>query len=277
MRRRNSWAIVLAFCCLLSAQEQDSDGRLSNASVAASEVQTKKILREVRHLGNHDWAGEYYFGDGLGVNVTLALAPENGFVFRWHGCLGTYDLNYGDVTFTQGTVKLGFKYPNRRRGFEGIAPEFLPVQWGPRHYLIPVEDMIRFTNAINAGTEPNPVGRRSFYFLLRRGDEKKTVEGVPTIPPEYLSYILREPLRAAISSITESRIEKSRRITRITVNVGSADGLKKGMELFVKKPSTIYGEALVTDVGEHWASAVIEQDSKSEPAPSPGWLLSTKL
>jgi len=104
----------------------DSADKLSQTSVAASEAQTKRIQRELRQLRSHDWAGEYYFGDGLGVNVSLALAPANGFVFSWHGCLGLYDLNYGDVDFSNGTVKLLFKYTNTQRGFRGIAPELLP-------------------------------------------------------------------------------------------------------------------------------------------------------
>jgi hypothetical protein len=275
---RNRCAAVLALCCLLGAQGYEPTDKFSKASVAAAEARTRKIQQELRHLNKHEWAGEYYFGDGLGVNVSLTLAPENGFVFTWHGCLGLYDLNYGDVAFTNGTVKLLFRYPNKREGFQGIAPEFLPVHWGQRHYLISADDMIRFTNAINAGTEPDVLfGGKSAYFLLRRGDEKKPAEGLPDIASEYLDYILKKPLTARISSVTESRVEKSRRITRITLNVGSADGLRKGMEFFVKNPSTIYAEAVVTDVMDHWASAVIEQDQTSDPVPSPGWTFSTRL
>ena len=138
--------------------------------------------------------------------------------------------------------------------------------------------MIQFTNAVNAGTEPGSLsGGRLSSFLLRIGDEKKPVEGMPDLASEYLNYILKEPLTARISSITESRIENSHRITRVTINVGSADGLRKGMELFLKNPATIYAEADVTDVSDHWASAVIEQDQSSEPPPLPGWTLSTKL
>jgi hypothetical protein len=189
-----------------------------------------------------------------------------------------YDLNYGDIAFTQGNVKLLFKYPNKREGFQGIAPELVPVRWGQRHYLIPTDGMIRFTNAVNAGREPDTLfGGRSGGFLLRNGDEKKPVEGLPDIPSEYLNYILKEPLTARISSIGESRMEKSSRVTRVTLNVGGADGLQKGMELFVKTPSTIYAEADVTDVSDHWASAVIEQDQMSDPVPSPGWIFSTRL
>jgi hypothetical protein len=282
MKTQARWALAFLLGSLLSGAHprsfaDDSAQKLSQASVAASEAQTKKIRRELQSLKNHDWAGEYYFGDGLGVNVTLVLAPENGFVFNWHGCLGLYDLNYGNVAFTNGTVRLLFKYSNKREGFEGIAPELTPVRWGERHYLIPVDGMVEFANAINAGTEPSLFGGRSGRFLLRRGDEQKEGSGLPNIPDEYLSYLLPEPIKAKISSVEQTVVQHTRRFTSVKLNVGSADGLKKGMELHVHMPSGIFDSAVVTAIGEHSAQAVIEQMELTDPVPSPGWELSTKL
>jgi hypothetical protein len=262
----------------LHSQARESDERFLRTSAAASEAQTKKIRRELQKLKENDWAGEYYFGDGLGVNVSLALAPKSGFVFSWHGCLGLYDLNYGDVAFTNGTVKLLFKYPNKREGFEGIAPELLPVRWGKRHYLIDVGHIVDFTNAINAGTEPSPIfAGRSGRFLLRRGDEDKAVGGEPDLPNEFLSYILAEPIKARVTLVQEMRVERSRRITYVRIDVGSLDGVKQGMELYVHSPSSVFESAIVTSVGEHSAKAVIEQMELTDPVPSTDWELSTKL
>src|SRR5262249_53846368 len=90
-----------------------------------------------------------------------------GFVFTWNGCLGLYDTNYGEVQFSGGAIKLHFKYPNKQEGFQGTAPELLPVRWRKRHYLIPLGEMVQFTNAINSGTEPSSLfGGRSSRFLL---------------------------------------------------------------------------------------------------------------
>ena len=282
MTKRNHWVVVFLMACLLSpqlySQANESDERFSEASVAASEMQTKKIRQELRHFKDDDWAGEYYFGDGLGVNVSLALAPKNGFVFSWHGCLGLYDLNYGDVAFTDGAVKLLFKYPNNQEGFEGIASELLPVRWGKRHYLIAVDRIVDFTNAINAGTEPSSLfGGRSPRFLLRRGDENRAVAGRPSLPNEFVSYILAEPIMAKVSSVEQARVEQSRRITYVRIDVGSVEGLKQGMELYVHSPSRIFDTAVVTSVSEHSARAVIEQREFNDPVPSTDWELSTKL
>jgi hypothetical protein len=281
MAKCNRSALILFLVFLLgpclSSQTADSDKRFSAASVAFSGAQTKKIRRELHNLPNHEWAGEYYFGDGLGVNVNLAVAPKAGFVFMWQGCLGLYDLNYGDVAFTDGTIKLSFKYPNKQEGLSGIAPELLPVRWGQRHYLIATDHIVEFTNAINAGTEPSSIfGGRSGRFLLRRGDERKSVDGLPNIPNEFLSYILPKPITAKISLVKEIQVEQSRRLTYVNIDVGSANGLKQGMELYIHTPSEIADTAIVTSVSEHSATAVIEQIELADPTPTTDWELSTK-
>ncbi len=283
MKKQICRALLFLLVCALNGahagtQSDDTPEKLSPAAVAASAARTKEIRRELRNLRSHDWAGEYYFGDGLGVNVSLASAPEGGFVFSWQGCLGLYDLNYGDVSFSDGKINLLPKYPNTRNGFEGMATELLPVHWGERHYLIPADHVVEFTNAINAGTEPSSLfGGRSGRFLLRRGDEKKTVNGQPSIPDQYLAYLLPEPIKSKISSVEQTIVQQSRRITSVKLDVGSAEGLKQGMELFVHRPSRVYDTAIVTAVSEHSAQAVIEQMELTDPVPSAGWELSTKL
>jgi hypothetical protein len=111
------------------------------------------------------WAGHYYYGDGLGVNVELSLAPKSGFAFTWNGCLGLYDMNYGDVVESSGKIRLVPKLPNEHKPFEGISQEFLPIVWGDRHYLIAAEEVVKFANAVNAGFEPREGAWGT--FLLR--------------------------------------------------------------------------------------------------------------
>ena len=60
-------------------------------------AKSQKIEKEIARLKDHPWAGQYFFGDGLGANVSLTLAPENGFTIIWRGCMGLYDQNHGTV------------------------------------------------------------------------------------------------------------------------------------------------------------------------------------
>src|SRR5215467_3304121 len=133
MKTRVATLMLLVVACIpvekVYAQVEDRSERFSKESIATSQRQLQLIRRELKALENNEWAGEYSFGDGLGVNVALALAPTNGFVFTWNGCLGLYDINYGEVQSSGRAVKLLFKYPNKQEGFQGIAPELLSVHW----------------------------------------------------------------------------------------------------------------------------------------------------
>jgi hypothetical protein len=249
--------------------------------MAAADRREDLIKEKIAKLGEHEWAGEYHYGDGLGVNVNLTLAPESGFVFTWHGCLGLYDLNYGDVRFEDGLVKLVFKHTNRRGGFHGIAPEFYPVRWGSRHYLIPSDGVIEFCNAVNSGLEPC-----SFFctrFLLRRGEQEKNIEGEPSIPAQFLQYLLANPIRAKIISVERSYIKRDReipdlkfRISEITLDSGKAVGVLPGMEMHTYDPPNSESAEII-EVHEHTSIARIVQVGIEGDKPKAGWRLSTRL
>jgi hypothetical protein len=134
-------AVLLASSAIAHSQDREKH---SEKAQRVAKLKREKILQEIQKLGPHDWAGEYYAGDGLGVNTSLVLAPSSGYVFEWHGCLGLYDRNYGVVAWTNSRVCLSFTFENTRKGFQGIAPELIPVPWGARQYLVPADDIIGF-------------------------------------------------------------------------------------------------------------------------------------
>jgi hypothetical protein len=279
LSRRTLGVVFLSLvgCAVLFAAGDDGD-KLDEKNQTISSQRQTLIEREVRSLKGHAWAGDYYSGDGLGVNIDLHLAPTSGFVFRWKGCLGLYDLNYGDVVEEDGRIKFIFRLPNEQKGFEGLAPEMFPVAWGQRHYLIPADDVIGFVNKINAGTEPRkgPSG----MFLLRRGDERKAAPGFPVLPLGYASYLLAHPIVAEVSSIKETRVENSRHFAVVVLNVGNTQGVKAGMKLYVYAPSTVFESARVINVSDSYSEAEIVQDDEFERnaiRPAVGWKLSTRL
>jgi hypothetical protein len=239
----------------------------------------EKILAEIKKLGDHEWAGEYYAGDGLGVNTSVAIAPNSGYVFEWHGCLGSYDRNYGSVAWTNGRIRLSFTFENQRKGFQGIASEFIPISWGTRRYLIPTDDIVGFCNNINEGREPR-MDSHGFY-LLRRGDEKKNVSGSPKMPDEYQHYLLAKPTETTIVAVgpyttRPSVVDWKFKDTPVTLDGGTKHGLRVGMELFVTKPRNTVESVRITKVEETRSEAIMIQAGEEEPGPKVGWRLSTQ-
>lgn len=237
------------------------------------------IKDEIKTLGDHEWAGEYYQGDGLGVNVSMILAPNSGYLFEWHGCLGLYDRNYGTVVLRQGRLRLSFTFANKRQGFQGIAEEFIPVSWGDRKYLIPSDDVVGFCNEVNDGSEP----RTSLHgsYLLRDGDEQKEVAGVPTVPSQFEPYLLAGPIEAVITEIGDFTTRPSLgewkfQDTVVTLNVGKRDGILPGMELCVIEPNDIVESVRIHEVKDEESVGVMTQIGEEEDGPRIGWKLSTR-
>lgn len=247
----------------------------SEATQRTAQEREARIHEELANAEADEWTGEYRFGDGLGVNVRLLFAPKAGFVYSWRGCFGQYDLNYGSVEWSDNKLSLQFDRENKRGAFFGLSPEFVPVRWGERHYLLAPDEMIDFANQVNAGFEPcSPCGS----FLLKKGDENKSVDGQPDLPTEFKHYILAEPIETRVLSLGETRVvEKweTLRITRLIVDKGSMHGMLPGMELHVSNPKSLFARTIVTKVETQTSEVEIEQSDFEDPLPSVDWEFST--
>jgi hypothetical protein len=276
-RRRLVLLSLVVISSLLIAAHLVS--RLPIVAERTANAKRDTILAEIKALGDHEWAGEYYAGDGLGVNISLAIAPDSGYVFEWHGCLGLYDRNYGSATWSDGRIRLSFTFDNKRGGFRGIAPVFIPVSWGPRRYLIPEDDAVGFCNSVNDGREPR-MGIHGFY-LLRRGDEKKDVAGFPNVPDRFRAYLLTEPIEATIVAVGAVTIRPSVaewkfKDTAVTLDAGTEKGVRVGMELVVTQPEHTVQSVQITKVEVQRSEAIMTQIGEEQPAPEAGWRVSTE-
>lgn len=273
-------AIQLALVIASGVGAADYDRAKHSASAEkTAKARREKILAEVKRLDQHDWAGEYYAGDGLGVNTSIVIAPNAGYVFEWHGCLGLYDRNYGAVASTNGRLRLSFTFENQRAGFQGIAAELVPISWGQRRYLVPADDLVGFCNTINEGREPR-TGVHGFY-LLRKGHEHKETSGFPKVPKEYESYLLTKPIEATIIAVGRhttrpSVAEWKFKDTPVTLDAGTNKGLRIGMELVVIEPSQMFQSVKITKVESNQAEGTMAQIGENELGPKPGWRLSTE-
>lgn len=185
------------------------------------------------------YAGNYYFGDGTGVNCSLSLTADGRFSFRWRGCLGLYDQNQGAAGFRNGHLVLKPERPNARGGFRGTPTEFVPVPWGQRMYLVPGEDREEFCNSVNGGQEPRRWAHGQVY--LRDGDWTKPVTGHPTVPKEWEPMLLKRPIRAKVVDVLADG--------RARVDAGTADGVWKEMELWADVRT--FGLVKVVEADEH--------------------------
>lgn len=257
----------LLFLMAWAQDDPDSKGKYTPEAEQAEKDRRSKIEAELRTLADHPWGGNYYQGDGLGVNQRIVLSPKAGFVFTWHGCLGLYDRNSGEVREEKDTLQLKFVYPNSRKGFQGIAGEMVRIPWGDRRYLVPADEVAEFCNAVNSGDEPRTGAHGR--FLLRDKDWEKKVEGNPKLPDGYQRFLLKEPIQAKIVKVGEAKIRDGIagtqfRTTTVTLNVGKKQGVLPGMRFFLMDDSV--NDAKVVRVLDEESIAEVE-DMLSDKSP----------
>jgi len=167
-------------------------------------------------------SGEYYSGDGLGVNWNLELCQDGTFEFSWDGCLGNYDHQSGRWDIADGLIT--FQVLDRKPdGMDHSLPSSLrPVRWGERLYLVPADELLEFCNQVNDGAEPR--GDPHGLVLLRRDDWMLPVSSSPELPAQFLAYLLSEPVRG---NLVKGDSERAGVVDR-----GSSQGLRPGMILY---------------------------------------------
>ena len=282
------FSLAIVACTAVSFADEPDMRKYSDEADKTAQTLRERIQEEIKTLSKHVWAGEYYAGDGLGMNVYLSLAPKAGYVYEWHGCMGLYDRDYGAVEEKEGRLHLSFTFEHHQSEFFGIAEELVPVSWGERRYLVSARGFIDFCNEINAGSEP----RKGVHgmTLLCRGDEQKKATGLPSVPKAFEPYLLSKPIETeiiAIGDTTKSSKESAVREIRIrvTVKYGSKAGLLSGMKLYVVKPNSVFDSIVLDKVDEGQSEGVITRYSLAgvmgllsllDNDPKIGWKLSTR-
>jgi hypothetical protein len=246
-----------------------------------------RIVVEIRTLGDHPWAGEYFTGGRL-ATTHVSLAPKTGFLGIFQSDLVGPVSAFGPIEEKGGRLRLSGSRP--LRDIWGLANELVPIAWGERKYLVPSEKLVDFCNQVNEGREPR---RRIYGFcLLRIGDEKKKVVGLPSVPKPVEKYLLAKPIDTVITSVGKPVSEEGQGdVTavgiRVTLKDGSKAGLLPGMTLHHGEPDGIGDVSFVLDKVEHdrseavltryvhkgaWGvlTEVVEKD------PTVGWKVSTR-
>ena len=86
-----SFALLLSGCSTLPPLDPQVYSHVSGVAVPTS-------------LDRATVAGDYYRGDGLGVNIRLLLGEDGTFDSTWRGCLGVYGTAKGTWRLKKGRV-----------------------------------------------------------------------------------------------------------------------------------------------------------------------------
>lgn len=214
---------------LLDSNAQDRGPRYREAAALEVRRRTEAARNEKARLGSRHWAGEYYSGDGLGVNQYLYLAPEAGFAFEWHGCLGLYDRNWGKVVQQGDTLLLEPALPNDQRGFSGFPERFRWLQWGEKTYLLPGDTVAAFCNGLN--------GEGRAWGWLEYGDLDLPDPPRHLLREDVRRCLLPAPLQATITATDVGPLQRGLgdweyREVEAEIDLGSDDGVFEGMWIY---------------------------------------------
>ena len=248
----------------------DDRGREKFSQRNQTDILAKRgeIRTELETLKDHPWAGIYTKGLFLGAHWELYIAPQAGFVYTCrstdqvvNGALLLIDLNYGDVIWENGIIKLKPALENDKNEANPMPTEWITITWGDRLYLVPADGIVGLCNAINAGN----LGFNPFFV---RGDYRNNLrqpEGLPDVPETYKPYLLIKPIEGAIITVGETREVRKRSTiiyeTVVTINKGKQDGVLPGMEFFVTTPENIkiFSPIKLTKVLDTESEGIIEQ------------------
>jgi hypothetical protein len=211
-------------------------------------------------------AGEYLLGDGF-VNETLNLSVTGRLKYLWSADDGGISHGIGEAKVVDGrlVLKAVIWFPNRE---PKLFPEYYPIRWDKRLYLLSESDMLPFCNAINLGLEPRDELWGRFYvrFVLspraRDGVEEPKLDkavGLPELPRPWSDFLLKRQLHGRVIHVLND--------WRAIVDLGSGAGLRVGMELLVvdetrdksQSVEASYGLATVVAVDAHRCTAKVKK------------------
>jgi hypothetical protein len=247
--------------------------------VEDAEAKIVRIKAELAKLKNHPWAGEY----SGGMSGYLAISPNQGAALISGPCILMYGNRNSVRQNEKGWLELSPE-ENKEFGYRAFDGALVPVNWGSRRYLIPEEDLERFTTDINLGEEPrNASNGRSGMHYLKVGDEDKPVSVLPDLPAKYLKKIRSVALNANVSDVkllkNYQQDYSCGREYRLTLDKGSSDGLAEGDTLRPTNPDESYNRIKLIEVRNQTATAVVfvaaNSCTDSSKSPNKSWKYTT--
>jgi hypothetical protein len=111
----------------------------------------------------------------------------------------------------------------------------LPVKWGRRTYLIPPEELKKFSDAVIEGDEPRSEDAHGRFYM--RGPDGR-VGGTPELPEPWATYLRKNAVIGMIVEVGEGG--------RARIDLGSAHGINARSILTVQGREHLSGRQLKT-------------------------------
>jgi hypothetical protein len=261
------------------------------------------IQAENDNSRSHQWAGDYFSGSDT-HGTYMRWSPQAGFVLAHvDKCAASLmGLSYGTVRISPTSVEFIFEYQRSLRSHghgQAHTPtlsiiKFVPIRWDNIQYLVREDEMADFGDYVGGfGRYNQEYGLLDYipFFSRSIGEGENNYEGLPQVPPGYERFI-RRPIDAVITAVGRPRLRRSSdavgtwhywQHTPVSVNVGSANGVERGM--FFRVLSSDQGETVkIVQVGRRSSTGVIIRwvDENRRvmgryPRIRVGWLLTTSI
>ena len=250
--------------CLVLVVKFPVFGQMNATRVSPAE-RAAEIRRALAEKSHDEWEAVYH-------GIKQPFSEEEARLYLWKS-LGFAIVQFkvsgiGTVQQSSGRLSLKSTQGDWGPGHATDTKEFVSLPWGPRLYLVEVNRVVEFCNAINAGVEPRSAA--AGQFLLREGDWQKKATGFPSIPkPWQQKYILKEPIETEIQKLVGNfeRVEipefpygngKLEGI-RCAVRMGAKHGLRPGMTLY-STSKALHCSAYVLAINKDTAEIVVLND-----------------
>lgn len=253
----------------------------SKSQVIAAKPLWLAIAQELKQSKLSDWAGEYDLPGADVHNSILRWAPQSGFVMLdIHTCYSTVtNVRFGQIKIKGGLIQLLPEQQTLVTHQNPHSSHFLPtkwvtVKWGQAHYLVPENELAIFCSNDVAGLGiPDKDQQIDYaYMLVKRDDQKREIKGLPQLPSQY-AHLVKKPIQARIIKVGKTvRIKVpdednpwwDHTETLVTLNAGAKLGVKLGMRFGVVA-SEDSESVVITKVGKHIASGIIERSVRKKP------------
>lgn len=254
--------------------------------VAAMQTRWTLIAAENEAAPSDSWAGDYFVG-GETHGSYLRLSSRGGYVLlKVNKCAAQVeDFSYGKASLSPARVQLTPERPMRphdpnahAHGSRHMDHNFVPVTFRGERLLVGENEMSNFGDYVAGLGKFNEhvfiyyVFSTSFFSRMGKQGEQAATEAetaaTPVLPPGY-EHFLKQPITGRILSVGARAVRRNytyespsgssewheiASVTSVTVNVGTAHGAKKGLQLNVLNTDEV---VRLTRVGKTSSAGII--------------------